>query len=328
MRYVYNGNEKVAMLRTDSTTGVESAYYFINDANGTPLMILDPVGAAVSRINMDDWGNLNKMRIGSRMEINYTGKKMDTVTGLYYFNQRYYDPEIGRFIQEDLAQEYTNPYVYVGNNVANLVDPDGLMTFAELNGCSGCGGTSVRRGFDFNDPSYIGGGDGGSISMENGGGFPSISFGSSSIVINRANARPLPTVVLAPMSAGEKGAAINNLAAIISSARSGMVDATVRGLDIIFNRDSYNYAPGTEQEAIQKKWVKCSTGESLLHKIGGPDAWQNSKYVSPSGHGEAVYNKGQLVRSGINRGTYNIYPKERAAKHFVFDMVPWFAYPW
>jgi len=191
-------------------------------------MILDETGKVVTRINMDDWGNVNKYRVGSQTEINYTGKKMDTVTGLYYFNQRYYDPEIGRFIQEDLAREYLNPYVYVGNNVANLVDPDGLTTFAELNGCSGCGGTSVRRGFDFNDPSYIGGGDGGSISMENGGGFPSISFGSSSIVINRANARPLPTVVLAPMSAGEKGAAINNLAAIISSARSGMVDAGMK----------------------------------------------------------------------------------------------------
>ncbi|NDC82037.1 hypothetical protein EB093_00005, partial [bacterium] len=73
VRYVYDGNEKVAMLRTDRTTGVESPYYFINDANGTPLMIMDQTGKVVSKINMDDWGNLNKMRIGSRMEINYTG---------------------------------------------------------------------------------------------------------------------------------------------------------------------------------------------------------------------------------------------------------------
>ena len=60
-------------------------------------MIMDETGKVVSRINMDDWGNVNKYRVGARAEINYTGKKLDTATGLYYFNQRYYDPEIGRF---------------------------------------------------------------------------------------------------------------------------------------------------------------------------------------------------------------------------------------
>ncbi|NBV83958.1 hypothetical protein EBR57_07555, partial [bacterium] len=137
VKYIYDGNEKVAMVRPDNT-GTEKGYYFINDANGTPLMIMDETGKVVSRINMDDWGNVNKYRVGAQAEINYTGKKLDTATGLYYFNQRYYDPEIGRFIQEDLAQEYLNPYVYVGNNVANLIDPDGLLTFAQLNGCDTC----------------------------------------------------------------------------------------------------------------------------------------------------------------------------------------------
>jgi len=31
----------------------------------------------------------------------YAGKSLDSLTGLYYFGARYYDPSIGRFIAED-----------------------------------------------------------------------------------------------------------------------------------------------------------------------------------------------------------------------------------
>jgi RHS repeat-associated protein len=56
----------------------------------------------------------------------YTGKKRDSSTGLYYFGARYYDPEIGRFITEDPAKHGTNWYVYCENNPLKYVDPNGL----------------------------------------------------------------------------------------------------------------------------------------------------------------------------------------------------------
>ena len=43
----------------------------------------------------------------------YTGKKIDRDTGLYYFNARWYDPQLGRFITEDPIKDGVNWIVLV-----------------------------------------------------------------------------------------------------------------------------------------------------------------------------------------------------------------------
>jgi len=58
-------------------------------------------------------------------DISYTGKERDQ-TGLYYFNARYYDASIGRFITEDPARNGMNWFVYCGNNPLSATDPTGL----------------------------------------------------------------------------------------------------------------------------------------------------------------------------------------------------------
>ena len=88
-------------------------------------MITNDQGTAVSKITLDEWGNLNQVEYGNLNEVNYTGKKYEPATGLYYFNQRYYDPRIGRFLTEDPAGQSFNPYLYAGNNPMMYTDPDG-----------------------------------------------------------------------------------------------------------------------------------------------------------------------------------------------------------
>ena len=51
---------------------------------------------------------------------------MDSETNLYYFNARFYDAEIGRFITEDPAQDGLNWYGYCNDNPLKFVDPTGL----------------------------------------------------------------------------------------------------------------------------------------------------------------------------------------------------------
>ena len=60
--------------------------------------------------------------------------RYDAETGLYYLNSRYYDPEVGRFINADdpelLLEEYEsalqyNLFAYCWNNPINMHDPDG-----------------------------------------------------------------------------------------------------------------------------------------------------------------------------------------------------------
>lgn len=56
----------------------------------------------------------------------------DEDTGLYYFNARYYDPAIGRFITEDPAMDGMNWYVFCRNNPMAYIDPDGEVWKAVL----------------------------------------------------------------------------------------------------------------------------------------------------------------------------------------------------
>jgi len=56
---------------------------------------------------------------------------MDAVSGLTYMQQRYYDPQIGRFLSVDPVTAYSNPigafnrYWYASDNPYRFKDPDG-----------------------------------------------------------------------------------------------------------------------------------------------------------------------------------------------------------
>jgi len=61
------------------------------------------------------------------MTISLFGVYFDSETGNIYLRARYYDPNIGRFISEDPAEDGFNWYVYCGNNPIMFVDPSGLI---------------------------------------------------------------------------------------------------------------------------------------------------------------------------------------------------------
>ncbi|MFO7976045.1 MAG: RHS repeat-associated core domain-containing protein, partial [Candidatus Hydrogenedentota bacterium] len=67
----------------------------------------------------------------------YTGREMDSETGLMFYRSRYFSSEQRRFVQKDrwngiktVPMTYINAYAYVGNNPINAVDPYG--TFSAL----------------------------------------------------------------------------------------------------------------------------------------------------------------------------------------------------
>ncbi len=53
----------------------------------------------------------------------------DTGVGLIYLRNRYYDPEIGRFLTVDPIMDGTNWYAYCNNDPVNFVDPLGLDSY-------------------------------------------------------------------------------------------------------------------------------------------------------------------------------------------------------
>ena len=61
-------------------------------------------------------------------DYNFTGQRLDTQTGLLYYNARYYDPVSGLFTSSDTVQnnmQGKNSYAYVGNNPIDRTDPTG-----------------------------------------------------------------------------------------------------------------------------------------------------------------------------------------------------------
>ena len=80
--------------------------------------------------------------------------------------------------------------------------------------------------------------------------------------------------------------------------------------------------PSTKKDAEKKGWEELPPSKSVYHCQNGAN---NSKFISPDGHREAVYNsEGNLVTDPVNRGTYNIYnPKTDPVKHGLYDVVPY-----
>jgi RHS repeat-associated protein len=58
----------------------------------------------------------------------YTGRRWDPDLGLYYYRARWYDPQLGTFLETDPigSLDYINLYSYVGAEPGNGVDPSGM----------------------------------------------------------------------------------------------------------------------------------------------------------------------------------------------------------
>jgi RHS repeat-associated protein len=88
-------------------------------------------GAVVNSNAYDVWGNITSQKEETPNPFKYTGEVYDEETGLYYLRARYYDPSIGRFLNEDTYEgQIDNPliqnlYTYVHNNPLIYSDPSG-----------------------------------------------------------------------------------------------------------------------------------------------------------------------------------------------------------
>nr|WP_242871678.1 RHS repeat-associated core domain-containing protein [Acetanaerobacterium elongatum] len=112
-------------------------YYYIRNGQNDITGILDTSGSEVVSYSYDTWGKLLGITgsladtVGVKNPYRYRGYRYDTETGLYYLNSRYYDPEVGRFINVDayLGSNRSiisyNLFAYCDNNPIIYRDPSG-----------------------------------------------------------------------------------------------------------------------------------------------------------------------------------------------------------
>ena len=107
--------------------------YYLTDQLGSTNELTDDGGNVVEGIGYDSFGNSTGT---SLTRYTYTGREFDSVTDLYYYRARWYDPQVGRFISEDPIglNGGINPYAYVGNNPIGWRDPLGLQQFGPQDG--------------------------------------------------------------------------------------------------------------------------------------------------------------------------------------------------
>jgi RHS repeat-associated protein len=106
--------------------GTRERYYHSTDHEGSTDVITDSSGNIVWDGDYEAFGSVVRSNGSIRFDASYTGKEFDVDTGLYYFNARWYDPTLGRFISEDPARDGDNWFAYVGNNPMSHIDPNGL----------------------------------------------------------------------------------------------------------------------------------------------------------------------------------------------------------
>ena len=117
--YYYRNGQGDIIGIIDGTGSIAAKYSY--DAWGTPIAITDGAGNDVSG-NVSHIANINPFR--------YRGYFYDVETGLYYLQSRYYDPQVGRFINGDGVVDNRgittqNLFSYCGNNPVNNLDSSG-----------------------------------------------------------------------------------------------------------------------------------------------------------------------------------------------------------
>jgi RHS repeat-associated protein len=115
----------VASITPSASGSATVAAYYHHDVMGSTVAATEPgYSGAAMVFNYSDFGVPGA---GSGLSYTYAGYRYDSETGLYYVNARYYNPNLGRFLQTDPIgmSGGTNLYAYVGNDPINLFDPTG-----------------------------------------------------------------------------------------------------------------------------------------------------------------------------------------------------------
>ena len=116
----------VVLLLEQRAYARRQKYYSLFDGLGSIVGMTDSSGNEVNRYDYDPYGVMlhQQEQSGFTNLFKFAGGQYRSSTGLYKFGERYYDPSLGRWTQQDSVAS-GNRYVYAGDDPVNAVDPSG-----------------------------------------------------------------------------------------------------------------------------------------------------------------------------------------------------------
>ncbi|MFR3258247.1 MAG: RHS repeat-associated core domain-containing protein [Lachnospiraceae bacterium] len=138
VQFVYDTQGKPFMLRVNGKTD----YFYLYNGLGDVVGLIDSSNKVVVRYQYNSWGKATSSEDTSGVSLatlnpfRYRKYVYDPETGLYCLGSRYYDPEVGRFVNADdtdvifaKPQElyHKNLYVYCYNNPVVRRDITGIF---------------------------------------------------------------------------------------------------------------------------------------------------------------------------------------------------------
>src|SRR5579884_1117106 len=120
------------MLLNERLPNNGGKYYYLFDGQGSVVGLTDSNGNEVNAYDYDPYGVI--LNTGTNLVTNpfqYEGGYFESSTGLVKFGTRYYNPQLGRWTQQDPVggslgdPDSLNRYLYVGNDPVNETDPSG-----------------------------------------------------------------------------------------------------------------------------------------------------------------------------------------------------------
>ena len=139
--YIYDANDSPIGFKYRSSSYENDAwdiYWYEKNLQGDIVAIYNKSGTKLVTYSYNAWGVTTKTysnggasTTATYNPYTYRGYYYDSETGFYYVSSRYYDPEIGRWINTDAAigqignVQGTNMFAYCFNNPVNMSDPTG-----------------------------------------------------------------------------------------------------------------------------------------------------------------------------------------------------------
>ncbi|MFZ1474383.1 MAG: RHS repeat-associated core domain-containing protein, partial [Anaerolineae bacterium] len=129
VKYYQAGGQRIALRKNGAVS------YLFGDHLGSTSVTADATGVRMAELWYKPWGENRGTPVGATpTTYRFTGQREDASIGLYFYNARYYDPALGRFISADtLVPQPQNPqslnrYSYALNNSVRFSDPTGMFS--------------------------------------------------------------------------------------------------------------------------------------------------------------------------------------------------------